>query len=250
MPLRRLNQSQPAVTITAPTIEPMSPLGRRSRPSPASRLISRPPTKEPISPAQNARLQSIAPCGLAQQKLCGGARDHAEEDDCEDQHGRSLTPALPVTGEPRRQLVEQRADSARLGSERPDWNEKSKVEGNGLNFAFVGVAQSHRQHFTGEHTVDASKLTSRSVEVVNAASTLAVNEGNPPGRPGAPRRRAAAPGAGHHALPARQDRRRRRRGQPCARPGAVEPAQRLRLDGADARARPRRSPGCSRSRST
>ena len=27
--------------------------------------------------------------------------------------------------------------------------------------------------------MDASKLTSRSVEVINAASTLAVNEGNP-----------------------------------------------------------------------
>ena len=47
-----------AVTITAPTIEPMSPLGLIASPSPASRLNSSPPTNEPPNPAINAIVQS------------------------------------------------------------------------------------------------------------------------------------------------------------------------------------------------
>ena len=46
-----------ASTMTAPTIEPMTPLGRNSSPSPAIRLASMPPTNEPIRPATNASPQ-------------------------------------------------------------------------------------------------------------------------------------------------------------------------------------------------
>jgi len=48
----------PAVTIRAPTTEPMMPLGRSSRPSPDRRLASRPPTSEPTRPATIAIVQS------------------------------------------------------------------------------------------------------------------------------------------------------------------------------------------------
>ena len=44
---RLLHQRHRAVTTRAPTIEPMMPLGRSSRPSPRRRLVSRPPTNEP-----------------------------------------------------------------------------------------------------------------------------------------------------------------------------------------------------------
>ena len=49
---------QIAVTMTAPTIEPMRPLGRRARPSPASRLTSSPPMNDPANPATRAIPQS------------------------------------------------------------------------------------------------------------------------------------------------------------------------------------------------
>ena len=49
--------------------------------------------------------------------------------------------------------------------------------------------------------MDASKFTTRSVEVINAAQTARHHRGQRPGRAGAPARRAAAPGAGHHAAP-------------------------------------------------
>ena len=83
--------------------------------------------------------------------------------------------------------------------------------------------------------MDASKLTSRSVEVINAASTLAVNEGNPQVEPvhlavallrqeqGITPSLLAKAGADVAEV------------SRAARPGAVEPAQGLRLD----RVRPR-----------
>ncbi len=49
---------QIAVTMTAPTIEPMKPLGRRARPSPASKLTSSPPMNDPANPATRAIPQS------------------------------------------------------------------------------------------------------------------------------------------------------------------------------------------------
>ena len=52
---------QPAVTITAPTSEPIRPDGRSSRPSPAIRLISRPPTNDPAMPDAKAVGQSMWP---------------------------------------------------------------------------------------------------------------------------------------------------------------------------------------------
>ena len=81
--------------------------------------------------------------------------------------------------------------------------------------------------------MDASKLTSRSVEVINAASTLAVNEGNPQVDPvhlavallrqeqGITPSLLAKTGADVAEV------------SRAPRPGAVEPAQRLRLDGVD-----------------
>ena len=82
--------------------------------------------------------------------------------------------------------------------------------------------------------MDASKLTSRSVEVINAASTLAVNEGNPQVEPVhlavalLRQEQGITPSLLAKAGADVAD------GQPCARPGTVEPAQRLRLDRADA----------------
>ena len=58
---RLFHQRQPAVSSTAPTREPMMPLGLRSRPSPDSRLINRPPTNEPTMPVTMAVDQSIRP---------------------------------------------------------------------------------------------------------------------------------------------------------------------------------------------
>ena len=81
--------------------------------------------------------------------------------------------------------------------------------------------------------MDASKLTSRSVEVINAASTLAVNEGNPQVEPvhlavallrqeqGITPSLLAKAGADVAEV------------EPCPRPGAVEPAPGLRLDRVD-----------------
>ena len=43
----------------APASEPMMPLGRSARPSPANRLMTRPPTNEPPTPAAQARPQSM-----------------------------------------------------------------------------------------------------------------------------------------------------------------------------------------------
>ena len=88
--------------------------------------------------------------------------------------------------------------------------------------------------------MDASKLTSRSVEVVNAASTLAVNEGNPQVEPvhlavallrqeqGITPSLLAKAGADVAAV------------SRDARPGAVEPAPGLRVDGVDPGAPPPR----------
>ena len=59
--------------------------------------------------------------------------------------------------------------------------------------------------------MDASKLTSRSVEVINAASTLAVNEGNPQVEPVHLAVALLRQERGHHAVAARQGGRRRRR---------------------------------------
>jgi len=45
--LRLLIARSTSMRMIAPTMEPMMPLGRRFRPSPAIRLPSRPPTNEP-----------------------------------------------------------------------------------------------------------------------------------------------------------------------------------------------------------
>ena len=58
---RPSHQRQAAVTTIAPTMDPMRPLGLRSRPSPDSRLASNPPTNEPERPAMNAIAQSMLP---------------------------------------------------------------------------------------------------------------------------------------------------------------------------------------------
>ena len=63
---------QPAVTSSAPTIEPIMPLGRSERPSPEIRLINKPPTKDPTSPATKASVQSI-PLALFPRISCATA---------------------------------------------------------------------------------------------------------------------------------------------------------------------------------
>jgi hypothetical protein len=55
------------------------PLGRNCNPSPDSKLISSPPTKDPTSPATKATDQ-----------LRTGADQHAEQDESEDKHDRSI----------------------------------------------------------------------------------------------------------------------------------------------------------------
>ena len=58
-PLRSGESRWSTSSMTAPTMEPMMPLARSSRPSPAMRLESRPPTKEPTRPATKAIVQSM-----------------------------------------------------------------------------------------------------------------------------------------------------------------------------------------------
>src|SRR5262245_38282230 len=50
-----------ANTTMAPTNDPISPLGRKASPSPASRLTSRPPTSEPTRPATRVRPSGFVP---------------------------------------------------------------------------------------------------------------------------------------------------------------------------------------------
>ena len=90
--LRVRLQRQTAVTMTAPTMEPMMPLGRSSRPSPAMRLASRPPTKEPTRPGDEGHRPVDALAPSAQDELGGGADEHAEEDHADDEHGLSIGP--------------------------------------------------------------------------------------------------------------------------------------------------------------
>src|SRR4029453_1062849 len=60
---RRRARTRPprGVRIPRPGIDPISPLGRNSRPSPAIRLASNPPTTEPRKPATNASVQAVRP---------------------------------------------------------------------------------------------------------------------------------------------------------------------------------------------
>ena len=68
------------------------PLGRSARPSPASKLMRRPPTNEPSSPATIVTVQLMRWRG-AKEQLRRGSDEHAEQHDSDDEHGPTLAAA-------------------------------------------------------------------------------------------------------------------------------------------------------------
>ena len=91
--LRPSHQRHSAVMMIAPTNEPMIPLACSSRPSPASRLINR-PTDERADEAGHDRHGPVdTAAGPSEDQLRACADQHAEQDDAEDEHGVSITPA-------------------------------------------------------------------------------------------------------------------------------------------------------------
>ena len=78
--------------ITAPTIEPIRPLGFNSAPSPAIRLDNSPPTNEPPE-AGNERNRPVDRPALPPEEELGECADEdAESEDGENEHRRTISP--------------------------------------------------------------------------------------------------------------------------------------------------------------
>ena len=82
----RSNQNHAALTIVAPIREPMIPLGRRSKPSPAARLKIE-SAHERAHQSGDEGLAPVDPSRRTTEKQLGaGTDEHAEEDEADEQH--------------------------------------------------------------------------------------------------------------------------------------------------------------------
>ena len=142
---RPCHQCQPAVTMIAPTIEPMMPLGRSSRPSPAIRLMSSPPDERPDQTGREGERPVDARAAAAEDQLGGGADDHAEQDDAEDEHAVSVGPPRPSRGDSPTDSPDQGDGGAPASGESGDTRGPRAALGSGDDRA-RGAVVPHRDH--------------------------------------------------------------------------------------------------------